>query len=73
MSSPGEVDAAKVVVYENEAGEWCWSARDTNGEEVANSGDDGYSQKYDAKNAAQDLFPDAEMIVPAEGVVAEDG
>jgi len=62
-SSPrsGRVDAARVVVFEGKDG-WQWRASDTNGENVADSGDDGYVERGDAIQAAQDLFPRAEIV-----------
>jgi uncharacterized protein YegP (UPF0339 family) len=52
------VDAAKVVIYRDAADEWRWSAKDTNGERVADSGE-GYVDRRWAIKAATDLFPDA--------------
>lgn len=57
---PGRVDAASVTVYMDEADEWRWRARDSNGAIVADSGE-GYSSHEWAQKAAQDLFPDAEL------------
>jgi uncharacterized protein YegP (UPF0339 family) len=59
------VDAAKVTVYKDAAGEWRWSARDTNGERVADSGE-GYVDRGWAIKAASDLFPDAAMELQEE-------
>jgi uncharacterized protein YegP (UPF0339 family) len=59
--SQGHVDAARVTIYRDSANEWRWSARDTNGETVADSGE-GYERHTDAVNAAQDLFPNAEIL-----------
>lgn len=56
--TPGHVDAAVVHIYIDNADEWRWSARDTNGETVADSGE-GYTEYATAKQAAVDLFPDA--------------
>lgn len=65
---PGRVDAARVIVYHDlTKGGWCWTARDTNGEEVANSGDDGYVERGDARKAAHDLFPNAEIAEMGSG------
>ena len=58
--TPGHVDAAEIVIFETDNG-WSWSARDTNGEEVATSGDDAYTERSRAESAARDLFPDAEI------------
>lgn len=59
---PGHVDAAKVELYTDEVGEFRWQARDTNGEIVADSGDDGYVERSYAEKAARDLFPNAEIV-----------
>lgn len=63
MPSPeaGHVDAARVTIYQDKAHEWRWSARDTNGQKVADSGE-GYLSHADAVDAAHDLFPDAEIV-----------
>jgi hypothetical protein len=61
MPEPGQVDAARVTIYRKD-GTWWWLAKDTNGETVADSGDDGYTEHHRAVQAAKDLFPDAEMI-----------
>jgi|KBSSwiStaDraftv2_1062776.scaffolds.fasta_scaffold292725_2 hypothetical protein len=58
---PGRVDAARVVVFQAEDG-WRWTASDTNGENVADSGDDGYVERATAMQAARDLFPNAEVV-----------
>lgn len=63
MPEAGRVDAAKLEVYADAAGEWRWRARDTNGEVVADSGE-GYVEFVRAEQAGRDLFPDAELFVP---------
>jgi len=57
---PGHVDAARTIGYEDAAGEFRWKALDTNGNEVADSGE-GYVNKAYAEKAAKDLFPAAEF------------
>lgn len=60
------VEARRVVVYRDAAGEWRWRARDTNGRVVAESGE-GYLSKSYALEAAGSLFPEAaiEVVEPA--------
>jgi len=62
MPEAGQVDAARVVVYRDKAGEWRWSASDTNGEKVADSAE-GYEDMDYTVEAANDLFPEAEVFV----------
>lgn len=57
---PDHVDAAKIEVYRDAAGEFRWRARDTNGRIVAESGE-GYERRAVAAQAAFDLFPEAEQ------------
>ena len=62
MPEAGQVDAARVTVYRDKAGEWRWSAADTNGEKVADSAE-GYDDMTYTIKAAEHLFPDAEVFV----------
>ena len=62
MPEPGQVDAARVTVYRDKAGEWRWSASDTNGEKVADSAE-GYVDREYTVSAVHSLFPDAEVSV----------
>lgn len=55
------VEAHTVRVFEDEAGEFRWTARDSNGEPVADS-DEGYTEHSDALEAAESLFPDAVVV-----------
>lgn len=54
------VNAAIVVVFKDTAGEWRWTARDTNYELVADGGE-GYKRHADALAAATSRFPDATL------------
>jgi uncharacterized protein YegP (UPF0339 family) len=58
-----KVEARRVRVYEDKAGEYRWTARDSNGEAVADS-NEGYKTRWSAYEAARDLFPDA--VIEAE-------
>lgn len=55
MSSEPTV-VKKVRVYLDAAGEWRWTARSTNGRNLADSGE-GYRNHADAMKIAADLFP----------------
>lgn len=51
----------KVRVYRDQAGEWRWTARSSNGRNLADSGE-GYANHADAMKIAADLFPQAEVV-----------
>jgi uncharacterized protein YegP (UPF0339 family) len=52
------IEAHKVRIFRDSAGEWRWTAHDSNGEPVADS-DEGYSDKTYTEQAILDLFPNA--------------
>ena len=52
------VEAHKVEIYKDEADEWRWRAKDTNGEIVAESGE-GYKNRSYTEQAVMDLFQNA--------------
>ena len=62
MPEAGRVDAARVTIYRDKAGEWRWSAADTNGEKVADSAE-GYEDEQYTLEAVDSLFPGAEVVV----------
>lgn len=59
------VEAHKVEIYEDKAGDWRWRAKDTNGEIVAESGE-GYESRTYTEQAVMDLFQNA--IIEGEWV-----
>ena len=57
---PKKPVVASVVIYEDDAGEYRWSARAANGKKVADSGE-GYVNRSWAKRMAKELYPDAKI------------
>jgi uncharacterized protein YegP (UPF0339 family) len=51
-----------VRVYQDEAGEWRWTAKAANGQTVADSGE-GYKHRGHAERMAAEMFPGAKLIV----------
>lgn len=52
------VEAKTIRIFKDHAGEYRWTAHDSNGEAVADS-DEGYVDRGYALQAAAELFPDA--------------
>ncbi len=54
-----------VRIYQDQLGEWRWSAKAGNGRTIADSGE-GYKNKGDAEDMATRLFPGAGIRVEEE-------
>ena len=59
---PKKPVVAAVVVYQDEAGEYRWTAKASNGKKVADSGE-GYVNRSWAKRMAKQLYPYARISV----------
>jgi uncharacterized protein YegP (UPF0339 family) len=54
---------SKVELYRDEAGEWRWRRRASNGQVVSVSGE-GYVDRTHAREMAAQLNPDIEIVEP---------
>lgn len=59
---PKQPVVASVQVYQDEAGEYRWTAKAANGRKVADSGE-GYVNRAWAKRMAKELYPEARISV----------
>ena len=59
---PPKAVVASVLVYQDEAGEYRWTAKAANGKKVADSGE-GYVNRSHAKKMAKALYPEARISV----------
>ena len=57
---PKKQPVALVTVYQDESGEYRWTAVAANNKKVADSGE-GYVNKAWAKRMAKEMFPDAKI------------
>ena len=51
-----------LVVYRRDDGLWDWRRIASNGQVVATSGGQGFSERNDAAEGAERVFPDEEVI-----------
>lgn len=59
---PKKAVVASVTVYQDDNGEYRWTALAANNKKVADSGE-GYVNRAWAKRMAKELYPDARIVV----------